>query len=336
MIAVVILNWNGRNFLEKFLPSVVRRSEGALIVVADNGSTDDSVELLKKDFATTVTTITLSQNYGFAEGYNRALDELQRISNNSIKYYVLLNSDVDVTHNWLEPIKEQLESDSNIAAVQPKILSFGRHTHFEYAGASGGFIDSLGYPFCRGRLINECEEDCGQYDDAREIFWASGAALAIRSDVFHKAKGFDPHFFAHMEEIDLCWRIRRMGYSIKVCPQSVVHHVGAGTLPVWSPMKTYLNFRNNIAMLYKNLTFGRFIWVYLVRVGTDFLRAFSYLLTGKWRFGAAIFRAHWDFWRNHKKYDKHPEIPRGKVDEIYKGSIVLYYIFKNKNFNDIL
>ncbi len=336
MIAVVILNWNGRNFLEKFLPSVVERSHDAKVVVADNGSTDDSVELLRQQFSDSVEVVELDKNYGFAEGYNRALNEVRSRSNGECEYYVLLNSDVDVSPDWLPPIEKLFNEDSNLAAIQPKILSFGRHTHFEYAGASGGFIDSLGYPFCRGRLINECEEDKGQYDDVREIFWASGAALAIRAEVYHKAGGLDSMFFAHMEEIDLCWRIRRMGYSIKVSPQSVVFHVGAGTLPVWSPMKTYLNFRNNIAMLYKNLTRGRFIAVYYVRLGTDFLRAFTYMVSGKWKFSAAIFRAHRDFWRTRRKYDKHPEIPKRKAGQIYKGSIVLYYIFKNRNFKNIL
>lgn len=336
MIAVVILNWNGRNFLEKFLPSVVERSCGAKVVVADNGSTDDSVELVEEHFSSSVEIVRLEHNYGFAEGYNLALEEVKRRFEGKCDYYVLLNSDVDVAPNWLEPIEELFKSDSNIAAVQPKILSFGRHTHFEYAGASGGFLDTLGYPFCRGRLINECEEDLGQYDDVREIFWASGAALAIRAEVYHRAGGLDSLFFAHMEEIDLCWRVRRMGYSIKVCPQSVVFHVGAGTLPVWSPMKTYLNFRNNIAMLYKNLTLGRFIAVYYFRLGTDFLRAFTYLISGKWKFTAAIFRAHRDFWRKRSKYAKHPEIPKLKAGEIYRGSIVLHYIFRSRNFKNLM
>lgn len=307
-----------------------------MIVVADNGSSDDSVELIRTEFSGQVETIILDRNYGFAEGYNRALDILSSKYSSTIKYYVLLNSDVDVHSGWLAPIARLFESNDNIAVIQPKILSFGRPSHFEYAGAAGGYMDALGYPFCRGRLINDCEQDTGQYDDEREIFWASGAAFAIRREVFHSLGGFEPLFFAHMEEIDLCWRIRRSGYSIAVCPSSVVYHVGAGTLPVWSPQKTYLNFRNNIAMLYKNLTFGRFAAVYFVRLGTDSLRALSYLLTGKWRFGASIFRAHRDFWRTRSKYNRHKDIPMRSAGQIYPGSIVLYYIFRSKNFNNIL
>lgn len=329
-IAIVILNWNGRNFLEKFLPSVIAHSPEARVVVADNGSTDSSLEFLRTQFCDSIEIVELERNYGFAGGYNRALKSVDA------KYFVLLNSDVDVPANWLLPIFELLDSDPNIAAVQPKILSFGRPSHFEYAGASGGFLDSLGYPFCRGRLITECEADTGQYDDSREIFWASGAAFAVRADLFFAAGGFDDLFFAHMEEIDLCWRLRRMGYSIRVCPASTVFHVGAGTLPVWSPHKSYLNFRNNIAMLYKNLPTWRFAAVYCVRLGTDFLRAFSHLITGKWRFAAAIFRGHRDFWRSRSRYPKSKELKLGSVGQVYKGSVVLYYMFINRNFKNIL
>ncbi len=334
-IAVVILNYNGIHFLEKFLPTVIERSAGARVVVADNGSSDGSVQMLFDNFGGMVEIIELDENYGFAEGYNKALGALKN-SENPPQTYILLNSDVDVAPGWLSPIKELLDREPNCAAAQPKILSFGRHTHFEYAGASGGFIDSLGYPFCRGRLINECEHDEGQYDDERDIFWASGAALVIRAEAFHRAGGLDGLFFAHMEEIDLCWRLKRMGYDIKVVPQSVVYHIGAGTLPVWSQRKTYLNFRNNIAMLYKNLSRGRFAAVYFLRLGSDSLRALSYFVTGKWAFGGAIFRAHRDFWRTRRKYPKNPEIPHRRVGETYRGSIVLYYLFKNKKFNKIL
>lgn len=329
-IVVVILNWNGKNFLEKFLPSVIEHSAPARVVVADNGSTDGSLAMLDQMFGDKIDVVALDRNYGFAEGYNRALSQVEA------DVFVLLNSDVDVVSGWLTPIVEIFDREPNVAAVQPKILSFGRSSHFEYAGASGGFIDALGYPFCRGRLIAECEADSGQYDDQREIFWASGAAMAVRADAYRKAGGLDALFFAHMEEIDLCWRLRRMGYSIKVCPQSVVYHVGAGTLPVWSPMKTYLNFRNNIAMLYKNLSAPRFLMVYLIRFGTDSLRAVSYAVTGKWRFAAAIFRGHRDFWRTRSEYPKDKSIPKHRAGQIYRGSIVLYYIFKSRKFSDII
>ncbi len=334
-VAVVILNWNGEKFLRRFLPSVVEYSLKARVVVADNGSTDSSLEVIR-DLFPTVEVVELSSNYGFAEGYNRALEVLRERYANSIEYYVLLNSDVEVTAGWITPIVELFKQDQTTAAIQPKILAEVKRTHFEYAGASGGFIDSLGFPFCRGRLINNCEEDRGQYDDIREIFWASGAALAIRSDVYHSLGGFDSSFFAHMEEIDLCWRIKRAGYSIKVCPQSVVFHLGAGTLPIWSPRKTYLNFRNNFAMLYKNLSKRRFAAIYCVRIGTDLLRALSYCLTGKWSFASAIIRGHRDFWRTRKSYNRSSELPTRGISQIYRGSIVLYYLFKSKEFKNIL
>lgn len=326
--AVVILNWNGRDFLAKFLPSLVERTAAADVVVADNGSTDNSIELLERDFPS-VKIVRLDLNYGFAQGYNRALQELD------YKYFVLLNSDVLVANNWLEPLIEPMARDERVAAVQPKILSHDDPEKFEYAGASGGFIDALGYPFCRGRLVNECEADDGQYDDEREIFWASGAAFAVRSAAFRAAGGFDGLFFAHMEEIDLCWRFRRLGFSVRVAPRSVVYHVGAGTLPVWSPRKTYLNFRNNIAMLYKNLTPTRFAGVYFVRLGTDFLRLASYLVAGKVKFAGAIARGHVDFWRTRGRYARLDARCKG-VGQIYKGSIVLYYLFVSKEFKKII
>ncbi len=334
-VAIVILNWNGEKFLRKFLPSVVEYSVGYRVVVADNGSSDSSLQVLESEFPS-VEVVALDDNYGFAEGYNRALDILRERHKGTIEYYILLNSDVEVTSEWLTPIVSLFESEPQTAAIQPKILAEARRTHFEYAGASGGFIDSLGFPFCRGRLIGNCEQDNGQYDDIREIFWASGAALAIRAEVYHRLGGLDGSFFAHMEEIDLCWRVKRAGYSIKVCPQSTVYHLGAGTLPVWSPRKTYLNFRNNFAMLYKNLSSNRFRLVYSARIFTDSLRTLSYCLTGKWSFASAIIRGHRDFWRNRKSYNRHKELPTKGITEVYRGSIVLYYIFKSKEFKNIL
>lgn len=329
-IAVVILNWNGRQFLELFLPIVVARSEDAQIWVVDNGSDDDSVEYLKKNFET-VNVLTLDANYGYTGGYNRALEAIEA------KYYVLLNSDIEVTNRWLEPMFEMMERDENVAAVQPKVLSFAEKTRFEYAGASGGFIDFLGYPFCRGRFIGVATEiDNGQYDDAREIFWATGAALMVRGSDFKKIGGLDDKFFAHMEEIDLCWRLKRAGKKIMVEPKSAIYHVGGGTLPVWSSMKTYFNFRNNISMLYKNMTTRRFACVYFVRLGTDMLRLLSYFLTGKFNFASAIFKGHRDFWKMRKKLDRQTHLPIKHVGQIYKGSIVLRQLFGEKTFGNMI
>lgn len=329
-VAVVILNWNGRQFLELFLPIVVARSGDAKIWVVDNGSNDDSVNYLETNFKT-VNLLKLDSNYGYTGGYNKALDAIEA------KYYVLLNSDIEVCNGWLEPLYELMENDIEVAAVQPKILSFAEKNRFEYAGASGGFIDFLGYPFCRGRFIGTATEfDKGQYDDKREIFWATGAAFMVRGSYFKEIGGLDDNFFAHMEEIDLCWRLKRWGKKIMVEPKSVIFHVGGGTLPVWSPMKTYFNFRNNIAMLYKNLTGLRFFGVYIVRLGTDFLRFLSYVLTGKFKFSAAIFRGHRDFWRMRKKLDRQTHLPNQKVGQIYQWSIVLKQLFGKKTFGNMI
>ena len=233
--AIVILNWNGRQHLEQFMPSVVEHTPATTeIVVADNGSTDNSVEFLREHYPT-VRVITLPTNYGFAEGYNRALAEVDA------EYFVLLNSDVEVTAGWLEPLVATLTNNRNVAAVAPKLRSYGYRDRFEYAGAAGGFIDFLGYPFCRGRILSTVEQDCGQYDTPRDVFWASGAAFCCRADLFRILGGFDGDFFAHMEEIDLCWRMQLAGYRIMVEPRSVVYHLGGGTLPNESPQKLYLN-----------------------------------------------------------------------------------------------
>lgn len=326
-VAIVILNWNGREFLEKFLAGVVEHSS-ARIVVVDNGSTDDSVEWMRKNFAN-VELICLGHNYGFTGGYNRSLPMVEA------QYYILLNSDIEVTPGWVEPLVALMDSDPLIAAVQPKVRSYSYSHYFEYAGASGGFIDILGYPFCRGRVIGECEKDEGQYDSVREIFWATGAAFMVRAELYHRSGGLDDNFFAHQEEIDLCWRFKRQGFKVMASPDSVIYHVGAGTLPVWSPFKTYLNFRNNIAMLYKNLSIMRFILVYCVRFGTDFLRFLSYVTCVKFDFAVAILRGHRDFWRMRSRLDRHKAYGFGKVSEIYRGSIVLYYIFVSKKFGKL-
>lgn len=328
-IAIVILNWNGEKYLRKFLPSVIEYSDGARIVVADNGSTDSSLEVLRDEFSE-VEVIALDKNYGFAEGYNRALGQIES------EYYVLLNSDVEVTTGWLTPMLTAIDSDEKIAAVQPKILSYDNKKLFEHAGASGGFIDSLGFPFCRGRIMSSCEEDSGQYDNRREIFWASGAALFIRSEVYHRAGGLDSLFFAHMEEIDLCWRVKRLGYKVIVEPQSIVYHVGGGTLPVSSPRKTYLNFRNNIAMAYKNLKGYQFAALYFVRFFSDSLQAFAYLITGKSAFFKAVIRGHYHFWLTRGKYPIDKTIPKRRVGEVYRSSIILRSILISKKFKNIL
>lgn len=356
-VAVVILNWNGLEFLTRFLGDIVAYStlspvspsgsgsfsdSGCLtdcgpmveVVVADNGSTDGSLEYLESfnaqlSGAVSVRVIKLTENYGFSGGYNRALSQIDS------DYYLLLNSDIQVTKGYLEPLFELMERREDVAAVMPKMLSLAQPTMFEYAGASGGFIDTLGYPFCRGRLINQTEVDGGQYDSEREIFWATGAAFFVRSADYWAVGGLDDLFFAHMEEIDLCWRLKRMGRKIMVAPSSVVYHVGGGTLPAWSSRKTYLNFRNNLAMLYKNLSWTRFIAVYCVRFMTDSLRALSYLVGGHFDFVAAIVRGHRDFWKSRSKYDRQQHFPRKRVRQIYRGSIVLRYFF-NKKFDDII
>ena len=248
-VAVIILNWNGEKLLREFLPSVVKYTDPGLgrIVVADNASEDDSVRILEQEFPE-VELIRFSQNHGFAGGYNRAVGLVPE------EIVVLLNSDVEVAPGWLEPLVALLDEEPGIAAVQPKILAYTNRNHFEYAGACGGFIDSLGFPFCRGRILNVTEEDRGQYDEVREVFWCSGAALCIRRESYLQAGGLDERFFAHMEEIDLCWRIRNRGYALKVQPASVVYHLGGGSLPMNHPRKLFLNYRNNLLMLYKNLS----------------------------------------------------------------------------------
>lgn len=293
--AVVILNFNGESMLTRFLPSVVEHTPDARIVVADNGSTDNSVSVLRTSFPS-VEVLELGENYGFAEGYNRALAQIDAT------YYVLLNSDVEVTPRWLPPLVELLDNDAAVAACQPKILACNNRTHFEYAGASGGFIDAYGYPFCRGRIFDTVEEDKGQYDAPCHIFWATGAALAVRSDVFRSMGGFDGRFFAHMEEIDLCWRIQARGCGIMVVPSSVVYHVGGATLQKSNPRKTYLNFRNNLLLLYKNLPAVRLRRVMRVRYLLDILAAIKFLIAGEWGNFKAVLKARRDFARMKKNF----------------------------------
>jgi len=298
--SVVILNWNGAEMLRKYLPSVVQYCPATIsgntsaagieteVVVADNGSTDESLQVLAKEFPT-VKTIVLDRNYGFAEGYNRALEQIDS------EYVVLLNSDVEVTENWLTPLLDYLETHPNTAAVQPKIRSWVHKDRFEHAGAAGGFVNALGYPYCRGRVLWNVEEDKGQYDTIVKVHWTSGACMCVRTQVYKECGGLDAAFFAHMEEIDLCWRMRNAGYLLACVPQSVVYHLGGGSLNYESPRKTYLNHRNNLLMIYKNHKhpFG----VLFVRFFLDYAAAFFYLLQGRWGAFKAVFQARWDYWK---------------------------------------
>lgn len=284
--SVVILNWNGAEMLRRFLPSVIAYSqgEGVEICVADNASSDNSCEVIEREFPE-VRLIRLSENYGFAEGYNRALQQIDA------EYVVLLNSDVEVTSGWLESMTDYLDKHPQVAACQPKLLSFQEKSCFEYAGAAGGFIDKYGYPFCRGRIFDVIESDHGQYEDIIPVFWATGAALLIRLQVYREVGGLDGRFFAHMEEIDLCWRLRSRGYGIVCLPFSKVYHVGGATLKKENPRKTLLNFRNNLIMLYKNLPENELYRVMRVRLFLDYLAAFVFLLKGDKNNSLAVLRA---------------------------------------------
>ena len=294
-VTVAILNYNGEEMLGRFLPSVLQNSPGARIVVADNASTDGSVAFMKEHFPG-VGLILLDRNYGFAEGYNRVMEHVDT------EYVLLLNSDVEVTPGWLEPLVAALDADENVVACQPKVLDYKRKSHFEYAGAAGGFIDRYGYPFCRGRIFDAVEEDKGQYDTVADIFWATGAALFVRTAAYRDAGGLDGRFFAHMEEIDLCWRLRARGHRIVCVPASTVYHVGGATLSVGNPRKSYLNFRNNLLMLYKNLPADELCRVMAVRCVLDYVAAFRFALGGSWAHCKAVVEARRDFRRMKNDY----------------------------------
>lgn len=325
-VAIVILNWNGRKFLEQFLPSVLASTyTNKRVIVADNASTDESIIFLQQHYPQ-VEILYSNKNFGFAGGYNYFLKQVEA------DYYVLLNSDVEVTPGWIEPVIELMLAHPNIAAAQPKLLSYHIKDEFEYAGASGGWIDSLGYPFTRGRLFNVFEKDKGQYNDAVPVFWATGAALFIKSSCYHEVNGFDDYFFAHMEEIDLCWRLQQKGYDIYVCPQSTVYHVGGGTLPKGSERKVYFNFRNNLIMLYKNLPVRELIWKLPFRFCLDAVSAWKELLTGYPRYFKGVLHAHlgflyWVFSSANRFKRTH-----GARSGIYKGSIVWEHFIKKKQF----
>lgn len=327
-IAVVILNWNGILLLEKFLPSVVKYSPEATIYVADNASTDDSVSYLKTFFPS-VKIVKNDSNLGFAGGYNVALKKIDA------EIYALVNSDIEVTENWLQPILKTFKNEPNTAIIQPKILNYKRKEYFEYAGAAGGFIDRYGYPYCRGRIFDTLEKDNGQYDDNREIFWASGACFFIRSSVYKELNGFDDDFFAHQEEIDLCWRAFNKGYKIKYNSGSVVFHVGGATLEQGHPTKTFLNFRNSLLMLTKNLPKNKLYQVLFIRMILDGIAGLQFILQGRFRHFLAILRAHGSYYKlfsaNYKKRS-------GFQNEKYYNStsiVYLYFIKKVKFFNAI-
>ncbi len=329
--AVVILNWNGRKFLERFLPSVIKYSRAdAEIIIADNASTDDSIQFLKDNYPQ-LRIIINAANGGFSKGYNDALFQVDA------EYYILLNSDIEVTENWIKPIISLMDSDHNIAVCQPKLLSYSEKEKFEYAGAAGGFIDKYGYPFCRGRLFQSLEIDDGQYNDTCEIFWASGAAMFVRAELYHKFGGLDNDFFAHMEEIDFCWRMKNEGYKIMYCSESVVFHVGGGTLPKNNSKKTYLNFRNNFYLLYKNLPLNKLFIVFTIRLLLDFVAAIKFLTEGGFNDLLAVIKAHFSFYASlRRNYKKRNSINHKEVSEIYKNNIVWeYYIRGKKLFKEL-
>jgi GT2 family glycosyltransferase len=333
-VAVVILNWNGRKFLEQFLPSVMASVyDNKRVIVADNASTDDSVMFLQQQYPQ-IEIIQNSSNEGFAKGYNTALQQVQS------DYYILLNSDVEVTPYWITPVIELMESDAAIAACQPKLLAYHNKNLFEYAGASGGWMDDFGYPFMRGRVFDICEEDKGQYDTAQQCFWASGAALFVKANVYHALGGLDNYFFAHQEEIDFCWRLQLAGYKVFVQPASVVYHVGGGTLPKGNSKKTFLNFRNNLIMQAKNFPLATALWKIPFRLGLDAIAAWKSLLSGDAGYFMAIVKAHVHFFKwvlVDKKQSVFPIKKEGGLSGWYNGSVVWqYFIKKKKTFLEIV
>lgn len=333
-VAIVILNWNGRAYLEKFLPSVTASSyPNKQVIVADNASTDDSIPFLSRHYPD-VGVISLKENYGFAKGYNEALKQV------TADYYVLLNSDVEVQPNWIEPVINLMEHDRSVAVCQPKILTYDHKTLFEYAGGAGGWLDHLGYPFARGRIFDICEQDHGQYDSIEPVFWASGAAMFVRSSVYHELKGLDEFFFAHQEEIDFCWRVQLAGHKVYACPTSVVYHVGGGTLPKGNKQKVFLNFRNNLIMLAKNLPFSQAIWKIPFRYVLDAISAVKSLLEGQGVYFVAIFRAHVAFLQwipGRRRKSVFPVRKQGRLEGWYVGSVVWkHFVAGKKQFSEIV
>ena len=328
-VAIVILNWNGKKILEQFLPSVVEYSEKATIYVADNASTDKSIPYLKEKF-NKVTIIQNKTNGGYAKGYN---DALKNVTEDLL---VLLNNDVEVTQNWLQPIINEFKRDDSLIAAQPKILDFNNKRYFEYAGAGGGFIDQLGYPYCRGRIFNTIEKDKGQYNDINKIFWASGACFIVRSNEFKELNGFDENFFAHQEEIDLCWRIQQNGGIIKYIGNSTVYHLGGATLSNINPIKTFYNFRNSLLMLVKNIESSK-VWIILfLRLLMDGIAGLNFLIQGKWKHTLAIVKAHFSFYSLLPRYINKEYKIRKAIKYCHIKSIVWnYFIRKNRTFKEL-
>ena len=335
--SVVILNWNGAKLLKQFLPTVLMhtQTEDCEVVVADNGSSDNSVEVMRQQFPN-VKLILLGKNYGFAEGYNKALQQIDS------KYIVLLNSDVETSPNWVTPLVEYLERNRDVAAVQPKILSYTNKSMFEYAGAAGGFIDRYGYPFCRGRILHELEEDKGQYDKPMDIFWATGACLCMRRVDYMEAGGLDGDFFAHMEEIDLCWRLLARGKKNVCLPQSKVYHVGGASLDSESPRKVYLNFRNNLLMIYKNATLAQLVEIMSIRLALDLAAASHFMVKGKWKHAKAVGSAYLDFIKmrsafQEKRRSNMKKTVQTNIPQLYKGSMLFDFYFRRKRkFSEII
>jgi GT2 family glycosyltransferase len=332
--AIVILNYNGEELLRKFLPSVLKFSGDAKIIVADNNSSDGSLQVLSAEFPQ-VDVIRMASNLGFCGGYNYALSKVEA------EYFVLLNSDVEVTENWVQPVINLFENNPEVGAAQPKILSYSDKQIFEYAGAGGGFIDMLGYPFCRGRIFNSIEKDNHQYDGIRPIFWATGACLFLRAELFKKMNGFDEDFFAHMEEIDLCWKLNRAGYNVLYQGASTVYHVGGGTLSKTSPRKTYLNFRNGLSLIFKHISLGQLFWKFPFRIVLDLAAALKFLTEGSGANCLAVLKAHVNFLASlkrevEKRNRLRSQFPNYTVKSTYKGLIAFdFYLRKRRSFSDL-
>lgn len=332
-LAVVILNYNGSALLPKYLPSVLKYSESVRIIVADNGSTDNSAEVIRTQFPE-VEFIQIPSNLGFCGGYNYTLKKIEA------DYYLLLNSDVEVTEGWLKPMIWVLDEHPDVAAVQPKVLSHADKNHFEYAGAGGGLLDTLGYPFCRGRLFYVTEEDHGQYNDNRQIFWSSGACMMVRAKLFHDVGGFDEDFFAHMEEIDLCWRLQRAGFKIFYTGSSTVYHLGGGTLSVSNPRKTYLNFRNGLSLIWKNMPAGELAYKFPVRIVLDWIASLKFTLSGAGEAGKAVMKAHFHFFgnwnRERRRRNSTDRFPFRRLSTQYGRSVVWqFFVAGKRKFSDL-